>query len=55
MAQAAGARLTLPPEEVTAAASRQFNENQGDILPAGTREWPAFLRLLDRLDPSYKD
>ena len=55
MAQAAGARLTLPPEEVTAAASRQFNEHQGDILPAGTREWPAFLRLLDRLDPSYKD
>ena len=55
MAQAAGARLTLPPEEVTAAAARQFNEHHGDILPAGTREWPAFLRLLDRLDPSYKD
>lgn len=55
MAQAAGARLTLPSEEVTAGAARQFNEHHGDILPAGTREWPAFLRLLDRIDPSYKD
>ena len=55
MAQAAGARLTVPPDEVTAGAARQFNEHHGDILPAGTREWPAFLRLLDRIDPSYKD
>ena len=58
MAQAAtmgGARLVLPPREVTEGAARQFNEHQGDILPAGTREWPAFLRLLDRLDPSYRD
>ena len=55
LAQAAGARLTLPPTAVTEAASRQFNDHHGDILPAGTREWPAFLRLLDRLDPSYGD
>lgn len=55
LAQAAGARLTLPPREVTDAAARQFNDQEGDILPAGTREWPAFLRLLDKLDPSYKD
>ena len=58
MAQAAvagGARLALPPPEVTAGAARQFNEHHGDILPAGTREWPAFLRLLDKLDPSYRD
>lgn len=55
MAQAAGARLVLPPPEVTERAARQFNEHQGDILPAGTREWPAFLRLLDRLDPTYRD
>ena len=55
LAQAAGARLALPPDDVTEAAARQFNDHHGDILPAGTREWPAFLRLLDRLDPSYKD
>ena len=55
LAQASGARLTLPPRAVTEAAARQFNEHQGDILPAGTREWPAFLRLLDRIDPSYRD
>lgn len=54
LAQAAGARLALPPQAVTETAARQFNDHHGDILPAGTREWPAFLRLLDRLDPSYK-
>ena len=54
LAQAVGARLTLPPDSVTEATARQFNDHHGDILPAGTREWPAFLRLLDRLDPSYK-
>ena len=54
-ATAGGAGLVLPSREVTAGAARQFNEHQGDILPAGTREWPAFLRLLDRLDPSYRD
>ncbi|SAK93960.1 aldolase [Caballeronia hypogeia] len=58
MAQAAvagGAHLQLPDERVSRLASEQFNKQSGDILPAGTREWPAFLRLLDRIDPSYRD
>ena len=54
-AAAAGARLVLPPPVVSAGAARQFNDQHGDILPPGTREWPAFLRLLDRIDPSYRD
>jgi ribulose-5-phosphate 4-epimerase/fuculose-1-phosphate aldolase len=54
-AAAGGARLHLPAPAAAATAERQFNEEHGDILPAGTREWPAFLRLLDRIDPSYRN
>lgn len=58
LAQAAaggGAKVKLPSPDITALASRQFNEQSGDILPAGTREWPAFIRMLDKIDPSYRD
>jgi ribulose-5-phosphate 4-epimerase/fuculose-1-phosphate aldolase len=54
-AAAAGAKLLIPPHEVCERAARQFWENQGDILVPGEREWPAFLRQLERSDPSYKD
>lgn len=54
-AVAGGARLALPAEAVTDKAARQFNDHHGDIRPAGTREWPAFIRLLDRIDPSYRN
>jgi ribulose-5-phosphate 4-epimerase/fuculose-1-phosphate aldolase len=50
----AGDGLVLPDPAATDRAARQFNEQKGDILPAGTREWPAMLRLLDRIDPSYR-
>ncbi len=53
-ATASGARILLPADDVTDRAARQFNERQGDIMAAGAREWPAFLRLLDRIDPSYR-
>lgn len=52
--QAAGAPLVTPPPAVCEHAARQFWENQGDILVAGEREWPAFLRQLDRADPSWR-
>ncbi len=54
-AAASGARLHLPPQDVSGKASRQFNEGHGDIAPPGTREWPAFMRLLDRLDPTFRN
>jgi ribulose-5-phosphate 4-epimerase/fuculose-1-phosphate aldolase len=54
-AVAAGARLHLPPADARERATRQFNAQEDDILPAGTREWPAFLRLLDARDPSFRD
>jgi hypothetical protein len=46
--------MHLPPAAVSDHAARQFNQRQGDILAAGEREWPAFLRLLDRIDPSFR-
>ncbi|MBB3609923.1 class II aldolase/adducin family protein [Rhizobium sp. BK602] len=54
-AASAGSRLALPKTEVSEKAARQFHDHHGDILAPGSREWPAFIRLLDRLDPSYRD
>jgi ribulose-5-phosphate 4-epimerase/fuculose-1-phosphate aldolase len=54
-AAAAGAELVTPPHEVCEKAARQFWELRGDILVPGEREWPAFLRQLDRNDPTYRD
>jgi len=51
---AAGEKMVLPAPEVSELAARQFHEMAGDILPPGTREWPAFLRLLDRTQPDYR-
>jgi ribulose-5-phosphate 4-epimerase/fuculose-1-phosphate aldolase len=53
-AAASGAHLHLPQPAVSEHAARQFNERQGDILAAGEREWPAFIRLLDRIDPTFR-
>jgi ribulose-5-phosphate 4-epimerase/fuculose-1-phosphate aldolase len=49
-----GEGLVLPAPDVTDLASRQFNDFHGDILPPGTREWPAFMRLLERSQPDYR-
>jgi hypothetical protein len=62
-AQAAGQDLLLPPKEVCAHAERQFNappppSQDGRTLsdPDGyDLAWSALLRLLDRIDPGYKN
>ncbi len=46
--------IIAPSHAVCEKAARQFWEHEGDILIAGEREWPGFLRKLDRLDPSYR-
>ncbi len=52
-AQAAGAKLTLPPGEIEAKVARQSEQmTQGD--DDLSLEWQAHLRRLDRLDPFYK-
>ena len=53
-AQAAGAELVVPSPQTCEKAARQFWEQKGDILIAGEREWPGFIRQLDRNDPSYR-
>jgi ribulose-5-phosphate 4-epimerase/fuculose-1-phosphate aldolase len=52
--QAAGAALLTAPHAVCEKAARQFWENEGDILIAGEREWPAFLRQLEREGSDYR-
>ena len=43
--------ITLPDPKISEHTAHQF-ETYPD--PARSREWPGLLRLLDRLDPSYK-
>jgi ribulose-5-phosphate 4-epimerase/fuculose-1-phosphate aldolase len=48
--------IHAPPHEVCEKAARQFWGRQGDIRPAGEREWPGLLRQLDReLAPRVPD
>jgi ribulose-5-phosphate 4-epimerase/fuculose-1-phosphate aldolase len=44
--------VTLPDPQICEHTARQF-ETYPD--PPREREWPGLLRLLDRLDPSYRD
>jgi ribulose-5-phosphate 4-epimerase/fuculose-1-phosphate aldolase len=55
MMQASGVPIIRPPHAVCEHAARQFWELKGDILIPGEREWPGFLRQLDRDDPGYRD
>jgi ribulose-5-phosphate 4-epimerase/fuculose-1-phosphate aldolase len=50
-ALATGRELVLPPPEVCEKAARQYDR---DGVPAGSREWRALLRQLDKTDSSYR-
>jgi len=54
--QQAGAELYPIPEEVQRITieRNRFNNSEKGYRPIGKREWPALLRMLDRLDDSYK-
>jgi ribulose-5-phosphate 4-epimerase/fuculose-1-phosphate aldolase len=62
-AQAGGQALILPPKEVCEHAERQFNAPTPPAADGRTfvdesgydLAWVALLRLLDRIDPGYKD
>jgi ribulose-5-phosphate 4-epimerase/fuculose-1-phosphate aldolase len=62
-AQAGGQALILPPKEVCEHAERQFNAPPPPAADGRTfvdesgydLAWVALLRLLDRIDPGYKD
>ncbi len=48
-----GEEIVVAPREVCEHYRRQ--ESEFDTLPKGERMWPALLRRLDRIDPSYRD
>jgi ribulose-5-phosphate 4-epimerase/fuculose-1-phosphate aldolase len=60
-ALASGQKLTMPSEQLASRiAANAFPEpgtrrSDGSISPMGLTEWPAQLRKLDRIDPSYRD
>jgi ribulose-5-phosphate 4-epimerase/fuculose-1-phosphate aldolase len=49
---ATGAQIRLPPPEVCEKTALQYPCNRGE--PAGAHEWPHWVRMMDRLDPSYR-
>lgn len=51
-AMASGAELNIPPEEVS---KRTRAQATGQTTELQLAEWPAVLRMVDRLDPSYKN
>jgi ribulose-5-phosphate 4-epimerase/fuculose-1-phosphate aldolase len=51
-AQATGAAINFPDEAVSRKTAAQGFGSDG--APFGEVEWPAMLRRLDRIDPSYK-
>jgi ribulose-5-phosphate 4-epimerase/fuculose-1-phosphate aldolase len=60
-AMASGAKLVIPTEAAAQQTARLgFNNNKenpdfaAEDKPEGRIEWPPLLRLLDRIDPSYK-
>jgi len=51
-AQAGGGPLNMPPPGVCA---KTYQDLIGDGAPEGILEWPALLRMLDVLSPSYRN
>jgi ribulose-5-phosphate 4-epimerase/fuculose-1-phosphate aldolase len=52
-AAAAGAHIIVPDPDTCARQAALFSGN--DMRLQGQREWPALLRLMDRIDPSYRN
>jgi ribulose-5-phosphate 4-epimerase/fuculose-1-phosphate aldolase len=53
MAMQSGAELVLPPQHVIELTNHQYKPTTR--RPFGILEWPALLRKLDRIDPSYRE
>jgi ribulose-5-phosphate 4-epimerase/fuculose-1-phosphate aldolase len=52
-AVASGAKMVIPSPDTCERQAAQFAGNMPRLQ--GQREWPALLRMLDRLDPGYKN
>ncbi|MEC9151341.1 MAG: class II aldolase/adducin family protein [Pseudomonadota bacterium] len=55
-AQSGGNALTIPPNDVCEESARLTDEflEGNDGAPAGVLEFESYVRLIDKLDPSYK-
>lgn len=53
MAMAASSELVLPSDEIIAKTNHLYRPEVR--RPFGVLEWPALLRKLDRIDPTYRD
>jgi ribulose-5-phosphate 4-epimerase/fuculose-1-phosphate aldolase len=53
-AVAVGAKMVVPTAETCERQAAQFANAVNNPRLGGQREWPALLRLADRLDPSYR-
>ena len=54
-AVASGANMVVPAPDTCERQAALFSGNGEMARLAGQREWPALLRLADRLDPSYRN
>jgi ribulose-5-phosphate 4-epimerase/fuculose-1-phosphate aldolase len=54
-AAAAGAKILFPSPEACEQSAARPRDVGGQLPLAGQREWPALLRLVDKLDPSYRN
>jgi ribulose-5-phosphate 4-epimerase/fuculose-1-phosphate aldolase len=54
-AAAAGAKMVVPSPETCERQAAQFANAVNNPRLGGQREWPALLRLADRLDPGYRN
>jgi hypothetical protein len=60
LTMSANSEMLLPPQKVIDHTFGQLRQSpspaaDGSFPPHGTREWPALLRKLDRIDPSYRN
>src|SRR5215467_13558056 len=51
---ASGSKLVFPPKETAEKQSAQFATMGNTVRLGGQREWPALLRMCDKLDPSFR-
>ena len=54
-AVASGAKMVVPSSETCERQAAQLSNSGNTPRLGGQREWPALLRLADRLDPSYRN
>ena len=54
-AAAAGAKILFPSKEACEQSAARPRGNENQLPLAGQREWPALLRLANKLDPSYRN